>query len=134
MSGFTSLGVLLLSRLSITIFVFVYSFWCYLIKQMRFFRSTHLLKCINLLKQPFEPRDIWILVPQKTGFSRQDLEGTYISEMALKRTLLKEFFAILWEWTLIMIQSLKIFWCQILWSLTRKNFQITKIWNFGSVA
>ena len=33
--------------------------------------------------------DIWILVLQKWDFSRQDLKGSYISEMAPKRRFLK---------------------------------------------
>ena len=47
LAGFTSLSALLLFPLLITFFIFVHSFWFYIIKQTRFYRSTHLLMFLS---------------------------------------------------------------------------------------
>ena len=76
------------------------------------------------------------------GFFRQDLEGTYISEMALKRRFLKGF-AIFWEITLItlskMSQNCKIrtYVMQNFMKLDMKNWvwgPKTNLGQFGSKA
>ena len=47
LAGFTSLSALLLFPLLITFFIFVHSFWFYIIKQTRFYWSTHLLMFLS---------------------------------------------------------------------------------------
>ena len=81
--------------------------------------------------------DIRILVLQKIGFVRQNLEGTYLSEMAPKSRFLKGFFAIFWEKTLITlskkIQNLKVraYLMQKFMELDIKKFSDPKVLTFG---